>query len=81
MLHDMQQPSMSDTPDDWMTAREVADLFGVHRNTVREWANSGLIPSHPLPSGRLRYKRTEVDTARAILASEPRAARNAKESA
>lgn len=61
MLHDMQQPSMSDTPDDWMTAREVADLFGVHRNTVREWANSGLIPSHPLPSGRRRFRRSEIE--------------------
>ena len=52
---------------DWITADEVADLFGVHRNTVREWAIAGLIPSRVLPSGRRRYVRSDIE---AIVASE-----------
>jgi len=61
MLHDMQRPITSDTPTDWITAHEVAAMYGVHRNTVREWAVSGLIPSHPLPSGRRRFRRSEIE--------------------
>ena len=62
-LHDMQEPYTPDASSsggDWITAAEVGRLFGVSRNTVRSWANGGLIPAHRLPSGRLRYRREDI---------------------
>lgn len=32
----------------WMTPQDVADMFGVHRNTVYEWIRAGELPSKKL---------------------------------
>jgi excisionase family DNA binding protein len=32
----------------WMTPQDVADMFGVSRNTVYEWVKSGEIPYRKL---------------------------------
>lgn len=31
-------------PDDVMTVQQVAELFGVHQETVRNWLRSGALP-------------------------------------
>ena len=59
-MHAMQQTSNPDRSP-WLTAIQVADLFGVSRNTVRNWANDDRIPHHRLPSGRLRFRRDEIE--------------------
>ena len=46
-----------------LTTTEVADLLHVHPNTVRQWANKGLLPVYRLGTrGDRRFKRKEVET-------------------
>ena len=46
-----------------LTTTEVAHLLHVHPNTVRRWANKGLLPSYRLGTrGDRRFKRKEVET-------------------
>lgn len=35
--------------------KEAAQILGVHPNTVRRWANEGLVPVIKLPSGVRRF--------------------------
>lgn len=35
--------------------KEAAEILGVHTNTVRRWADDGLVPSSKLPSGVRRF--------------------------
>jgi len=45
-----------------LTTTEVAHLLHVHPNTVRRWANNGLLPSYRLGTrGDRRFKREEVE--------------------
>ncbi|MCI0820481.1 MAG: helix-turn-helix domain-containing protein, partial [Chloroflexi bacterium] len=37
------------------TVQDVADLCDVSVDTVRRWADSGLLPCHRLPSGWRRF--------------------------
>lgn len=41
---------------------EAAELIGVHPNTVRKWADQGLIPHMRLPSGYRRFRVEDVKT-------------------
>jgi len=46
-----------------LTTTEVADLLHVHPNTVRRWANEGLLPVYRLGTrGDRRFKWKEVET-------------------
>jgi len=46
-----------------LTTSEVAHLLHVHPNTVRHWANKGLLPAYRLGTrGDRRFKRKEVET-------------------
>jgi len=46
-----------------LTTTEVAHLLHVHPNTVRQWANKGLLPAYRLGTrGDRRFKRKEVET-------------------
>ena len=46
-----------------LTTTEVAHLLHVHPNTVRRWANKGLLPVYRLGTrGDRRFKRKEVET-------------------
>ena len=46
-----------------LTTTEVAHLLHVHPNTVRQWANKGLLPTYRLGTrGDRRFKREEVET-------------------
>jgi len=46
-----------------MTTTEVAQLLHVHANTVRHWANRGLLRAYRLgPRGDRRFKHEDVDS-------------------
>ncbi len=44
-----------------MTIREAARRLGVHENTVRRYADRGLLRSERLPSGIRRLRREDVE--------------------
>ena len=45
-----------------LTTTEVAHLLHVHPNSVRQWANKGLLPVYRLGTrGDRRFKRKEVE--------------------
>lgn len=44
-----------------LTTGQVADLFGVHIDTVRVWADSGRIPSFRTPGGQRRFRPADVN--------------------
>jgi len=45
-----------------LTTTEVAHMLHVHPNTIRHWANKGLLPVYRLGTrGDRRFKRKEVE--------------------
>jgi len=45
-----------------LTAREVAQLLGIHINTVRRWSNQGVLRSYRVSSrGDRRFRREDID--------------------
>lgn len=44
-----------------VTARHVADRFGVSTETVLRWTRGGKLPGFRLPGGALRYRETDLD--------------------
>lgn len=59
MSRQSREDTMSTTPQ--VTTTEAARLFGVSSETVRRWADAQLIPHVRLPSGRLRFRRSDID--------------------
>jgi excisionase family DNA binding protein len=47
--------------DPLVTARRVAEHFGVSPETVLRWTRRGLLPAIKLPSGAIRYRPEDVD--------------------
>ena len=43
---------------------EAASRLGVHQNTLRNWADKGLIPTVKLPSGHRRFVPGEIERVR-----------------
>lgn len=50
-----------------MQVREAARALGVSENTIRRWEERGLIPAVRLPSGIRRFRRADVESARARM--------------
>ena len=49
-------------PDQLLTEPDVAELIGVHVETLIRWRKSGTAPKHLLISSRwIRYRRSDVD--------------------
>lgn len=46
--------------EDWISTGEAARLLGVHRTTVVDYINRGLLPAKRLPTGRFRVRRADV---------------------
>lgn len=44
-----------------LTIGQVADRLGVSPQTVRRWADAGLIPSARLPSGQRRFDPDQIE--------------------
>jgi excisionase family DNA binding protein len=61
--------------DEFMSVGEVADAFGVHRDTVKRWEKAGRIsPAIRIPSGHRRYHRSDIDARLASAAASERSA-------
>lgn len=48
------------TTEEHLTTRQAAELWGVTPGTVRRWAKSRKVTPVYLPSGALRFRRSEV---------------------
>jgi predicted site-specific integrase-resolvase len=50
------------TDDDTIGVREAARIAGVHENTIRNWAKTGVLESTQLrPKGFRRFSRSQVE--------------------
>ncbi len=49
---------------------EAARLLGVHQNTLRNWADKGLVAYIRLPSGHRRFELAEINRLREEMAVE-----------
>jgi excisionase family DNA binding protein len=58
---------MSDRQDRLLTPGEVAILFRVDPKTVTKWANAGRIKGLRTPTGRWRFRESDV---RALLSTD-----------
>ena len=48
---------------------EAASRLGVHQNTIRKWADDGIIPSLRLPSGHRRFEVDELERFKEAMAT------------
>lgn len=47
---------------DWLNVRETAYVLGVHENTIRNWADTGILRCSRLPgSGYRRFRKKDVE--------------------
>jgi len=53
-------PHMMNPEDDFLTPREVAELFGVRTTTIARWAREGRFDPFRTPGGHRRYSRANV---------------------
>jgi excisionase family DNA binding protein len=44
-----------------LTTRQVADMLGIHPETVLKWARNGDLPAVKLPSGAVRYRPEQLE--------------------
>lgn len=50
---------------EFVNVRETAALLGIHENTVRNWAKSGVLPDARLPGSKfLRFRRSDAERLR-----------------
>lgn len=78
-LRYQQRPDMADAvetlrlaalarTEDMLTPSQVARLIGLHRNTVRNWVNAGLLPAVKVGRrGDLRVPRSEAERVRVMI--------------
>ncbi len=45
----------------WLTLAEASELLGVHRATLRQWADAGKVRAFRTPGGHRRFLASEVD--------------------
>jgi excisionase family DNA binding protein len=54
--------------EETLTPTQVARMIGMHRNTVRNWVNAGLLPAVKVGRrGDLRVPRSEAERVRAMI--------------
>ena len=54
---------MIDPRDELLTTAEVLEILGVSRDTFDKWrAARKAPPAYRLPNGKLRFRRTDVET-------------------
>lgn len=51
---------------------EAALILGVHPNTLRKWADEGLVPFILRPSGHRRFDRERLEQFREDMQQEPK---------
>lgn len=58
--------------EEWLSARQVADLLKVHKTTVFKWVTEGLLKAYK-PGGRvIRVKRTDLNEMLEEFKKKPR---------
>ena len=57
-------PRLLGMPEELISVPEVADLLDVTEETVRRWAETGLLRHVRLPSGRFRFERSDIEAIR-----------------
>jgi excisionase family DNA binding protein len=60
---------MAKESQEWMTAVQVAQLLGVHPETVRRYVRLEQLPANRLPSGHIRIRREDAMKLRRDLQS------------
>ena len=53
--------SSSQTGEDWLSLRQVADMLGMHPATVRLWADRNELPSRRTSGGHRRFLRADIE--------------------
>ncbi len=46
--------------DRMLNIAEAAQILGIHKNTLRTWADRGIVPHIKLPSGYRRFRLSEM---------------------
>lgn len=59
---------MKDT--DLLSTSEAAQMFAVTPSTIRRWAHSGRLSHMLTPSGRLRFRRADLEKACTTVTSD-----------
>ena len=57
--------------EELLTSAQIAVIFGVSSETVRQWAEAGKLNGFRTPGGHWRFRRSEID---AMLAPQDGAA-------
>ncbi|MDY6213663.1 MAG: helix-turn-helix domain-containing protein [Schaalia hyovaginalis] len=52
---------MMQNPQQRLSTGEAAALLGVSRDTVRRWAKAGTVPYFQFPSGRIFFRRSDIE--------------------
>lgn len=58
---------------DWLSIREASRFLGVHITTVREWADTGLLPSYRTAGGHRRFSQDDLQK---FLAQQRKSSQN-----
>jgi len=53
--------SRDKSPGD-LTIAQVAEKFGVHKNTVRNWIRDGILPAYRVGARTVRIRHDDVET-------------------
>jgi len=54
-----------------LTISQAAARLGVHQNTLRSWADKGLVAHVKLPSGYRRFEAAAIERLRQAMGLEP----------
>ena len=60
-------PRLPPAPPSLMTVAQAARLLGVHPNTLRSWADKGMVPVVMLPNGYRRFAFEEIEQVRRAM--------------
>lgn len=58
-------------PHTFLSVSQVADIFGVHPNTIVKWADAGRLPSVRTAGGHRRFRAEDVEALRREIQPEP----------
>jgi len=57
-----------------LSAQQVKEIFGIHRNTLLKWEKEGLLRPVKTPGGRRRYRRRDIERLLGICEEDDRKA-------
>jgi len=60
-------PRLPPAPPSLLTVAEAARVLRIHPNTLRSWADKGLVPVVKLPNGYRRFAPAEIDQVRRTM--------------